>query len=129
MVSSRGMVVLILKQLQGWITFLSPTSGRIIFLGVFQCALSRIISDHCPISLEGGGVKKGKTPFRFENMWLLSDGFKELVKVWWPGYSVAGSNNHCLAEKLKALKRDLRRWKKEVFGNVSARKSEAFSRI
>ncbi|RVW96673.1 hypothetical protein CK203_020431 [Vitis vinifera] len=92
-------------------------------------AASRIISDHCPISLEGGGVKKGKTPFRFENMWLLSDGFKELVKVWWPGYSVAGSNNHCLAEKLKALKRDLRRWKKEVFGNVSARKSEAFSRI
>ena len=30
----------------------------------------------CPISLEGGEVKKGKTPFRFENMWLLLDGFK-----------------------------------------------------
>ncbi|RVW38516.1 putative ribonuclease H protein [Vitis vinifera] len=85
------------------------------FLGVFQCALPRIVSDHCPISLEGREVKKGKSPFCFENMWLLSDGFKELVKVWWTGYSVAGSNNHCLAEKLKALKRDLRRWNKEVF--------------
>ena len=42
---------------------------------------------------------------------------------------VAGSNSHCLVEKLKALKRDIRRWNKEVFGNVSARKSEAFSRI
>ena len=45
------------------------------------------------------------------------------------GYSVAGSNSHYLAEKLKALKRDLRRWNKEVFGNVSARKSKVFSRI
>ena len=79
--------------------------------------------------LEGGGIKKGKTPFRFENMWLLLDGFKELVRAWWTGYSVVGSTSHCLAEKLKALKRDLRRWNKEVFGNVSAKKSEALSRI
>ena len=50
------------------------------FTGVFQCSLPRIVSDHCPISLEGGGVKKGKTPFHFENMWLLSNGFKELVR-------------------------------------------------
>ncbi|RVW39742.1 hypothetical protein CK203_074683 [Vitis vinifera] len=41
--------------------------------------------------------------------------FKELVREWWTGYSVAGSNNHCLVKKLKALKRDLRRWNKEVF--------------
>ena len=79
--------------------------------------------------LEGGEVKKGKTPFRFENMWLLSDGFKELVRAWWTRHSVARSKSHCLAKKLKALKRDLRILNKEVFGNVSARKSEAFSRI
>ena len=66
------------------------------FSGVFQCTLPRIVSDHCPISLEGGRVKKGKIPFHFENMWLLSDGFKELVREWWTGYSVAGSNSHCL---------------------------------
>ncbi|RVW20109.1 hypothetical protein CK203_111553 [Vitis vinifera] len=34
------------------------------------------------------GVKKGKTPFHFENMWLFSEGFKELVCAWWTGYSV-----------------------------------------
>ena len=33
------------------------------------------------------------------------------------------------SEKLKTLKRDLRRWNKEVFGNVSVRKSEVFSQI
>ena len=101
------------------------------FSGVFQCVLLKIVSDHCPISLEGGGegVKKGKTPFRFENMWLLSNEFKELVREQWTRYSIAGSNSHCLVEKLKALKRDLRKRNKDVFGNVSARKSEAFSRI
>ena len=62
-------------------------------------------------------------------MWLLSDGFKELVRAWWTSYSIVGSTSHYLAEKLKALKRDLRRWNKEVFGNVSAKKSEALSRI
>ena len=44
-------------------------------------------------------------------------------------YSVVGSTSHCLAEKLKSLKRDLRRWNKEVFGNVSAKKVEALSQI
>ena len=75
------------------------------------------------------GLKKGKTPVCFENVWLMLDGFrfKELVREWWTGYSVAGSNNHCLVKKLKALKRDLRRWNKEVFGNVFVRKSEALS--
>ena len=62
-------------------------------------------------------------------MRFLSDGFKELVCAWWTGYSVVESTNHCLAEKLKALKRDLRRWNKEVFGHVSAKKSEALSQI
>ena len=74
-------------------------------------------------------VKKGKIPFHFENMWLLSDGLKELVREWWTGYLVAGTNSHCLAEKLKSLKKDLKRWNKEVFGNVFIRKSEVLSRI
>lgn len=32
---------------------------------------------------------------------------------------VTGFSNHCLIEKFTALKRDLRVWKKEGFGNVS----------
>ena len=99
------------------------------FPGIFQCTLPRIAFDHCPITLGGGGVKKGKTPFCFENMWLLADGFKELVRKWWTKYPVFGSSSHCLAEKLKALKKDLRVSNKEVFNNVPFRKSEAFSRV
>ena len=99
------------------------------FSGTFQFALPRAISDHYPIVLEGGGVKKGKTLFKFENMWLLTDGFKELVRKWWTEYIVAGTDSHCLAEKLKALKKDLREWNKKVFGIVSVSKSKAFARL
>ncbi|RVX21330.1 hypothetical protein CK203_002101 [Vitis vinifera] len=30
-----------------------------------------------------GGVRRGPIPFRFENMWLKEEGFKELLKGWW----------------------------------------------
>ena len=52
------------------------------FWGISHFALPRLVYDHCPIVLEGSEVKKDKTPFRFENMWLLSNGFKELVRNW-----------------------------------------------
>ena len=97
------------------------------FLG--DLSIPREISDHYPIVLEGRGVKKGKTPFKFENMWLLTDGFKELVRKWWTEYIVVGTDSHCLAEKLKALKKDLREWNKKVFGIVSVSKSKAFARL
>ncbi|RVW17781.1 hypothetical protein CK203_071739 [Vitis vinifera] len=61
-------------------------------------------------------------------MWLLADGFKELVRKWWTEYPIAGSSSHCLVEKLKALKNILA-WNKEVFGNVPFKKSEAFSHV
>ena len=62
-------------------------------------------------------------------MWLKIDGFKDLVRSWWNGYSVEGYSSHCIAEKLKALKKDLKIWNKEVVGNVSSNRVEAFARL
>ncbi|RVW42450.1 Transposon TX1 uncharacterized 149 kDa protein [Vitis vinifera] len=99
------------------------------FSAITQAALPRLISDHNPIVLQAGGFSSGKSPFRFENMWLKIDGFQDLVRSWWNGYSVDGSSSHCIAEKLKALKKDLKNWNKEVIGNVSLNRAEAFSRL
>ncbi|RVW87143.1 hypothetical protein CK203_027009 [Vitis vinifera] len=99
------------------------------FSAITQAALPRLISDHNPIVLQAGGFSSGKSPFRFENMWLKIDGFQDLVRSWWNGYSVDGSSSHCIAEKLKALKKDLKNWNKEVIGNVSLNRAEASSRL
>ena len=42
--------------------------------------------------------------FRFENMWLKEEGFKEVLRKWWEGIQVSGSIDFILTEKLKALK-------------------------
>ena len=39
-----------------------------MFDGAVQGILVRPVSDHFPILLQGGGLKRGPSPFRFENM-------------------------------------------------------------
>ncbi|RVW80649.1 hypothetical protein CK203_044328 [Vitis vinifera] len=75
-----------------------------MFSGVAQCRLQRPTSDHFPILLMGGGLRRGPTPFRFENMWLKVDGFKGLLREWWQGIEVRGRASFRLASKLKLLK-------------------------
>ncbi|KAL6350788.1 hypothetical protein AAG906_031374 [Vitis piasezkii] len=53
-----------------------------MFSGVAQCRMHRPTSDHFPILLMGGGIRRGPTPFRFENMWLKVDGFIDLLRGW-----------------------------------------------
>ena len=61
-------------------------------------------------------MRRGPTPFRFENMWLKVEGFKEVLRKWWEGIQVSGSTSYILSKKLKALKPILKNWNREVFG-------------
>ena len=47
-----------------------------------QKRLPHPLSNHYPITLEKLVVNRGKTPFRFENMWLHAESFSSL-KNWW----------------------------------------------
>ncbi|RVW15098.1 hypothetical protein CK203_083360 [Vitis vinifera] len=47
-----------------------------------------LITRHRRDWTEGGGIRRGPTPFRFENMCLKVEGFKDLVRTWWQGIEV-----------------------------------------
>ena len=40
------------------------------FGNVSQRVLPRVVFDHCPLLVVGGSVNKGRSAFKFENMWL-----------------------------------------------------------
>ena len=99
------------------------------FSGLSQKLLLRPPSDHAPILLDEGGIRSGKSPFCFKNMWLRVEGFKDLVRRWWTGYTFSGSFSHILAYKLMVLKQDLKTLNTEVIGNVFSNKEAAFFQI
>ena len=91
---------------------------------MIQRVLPHPASDHFPILVEARGIMKGKSPFRFENMWLKTDGFTDRVHSWWNQYSFLGTPSYVLAKKLKAVKGDIIQWNRSKFGNVGHQKKE-----
>ena len=109
--------------------FLIPDDWEGLFSNSTQSLLQRPTSDHYPILLDGGGMRSGPTPFRFENMWLKEKDFIPTLKSWWEGLVVRGSVGFIMMKKLKALKPLLKTWNRMVFGNVELQKKEALRQI
>ena len=55
-------------------------------------------------------------PFRFENMWIKEEDFKDLIRDWWQSLSFNGTRSVILSEKIKALKFKIKTWNRELFG-------------
>ncbi|RVW20242.1 hypothetical protein CK203_110272 [Vitis vinifera] len=109
--------------------FLVSPSWLDKFSGVIQRKLPRPVSDHFPILLEGGGLRRGPSPFRFENMWLKVEGFLDLIRSWWRETEVGGTVSYRLAAKTKELKQKLKVWNREVFGNLEGNKRAALQQV
>ncbi|RVW40043.1 Transposon TX1 uncharacterized 149 kDa protein [Vitis vinifera] len=84
--------------------FLATPSWLDQYSRVSQRRLPRPTSDHFPVLLEGGGLRRGG---------------------WWQGIVVRGSPSYRLAVKLKGLKQNLKIWNKEVFESLERNKAEA----
>jgi hypothetical protein len=93
------------------------------FPSIIQRRMPRLMSDHFPILLECGPLQKCRRLFHFEKMWFKADGFVDRVRQWWLSYQFDGSPSYILANKLKALKADLKKWNTESFGNVEIKKN------
>ena len=87
---------------------LAPVDWVDHFGNVSQRILPHVVSDYCPLLVVVGSVSKGRSAFKFENIWLKEEGFVERVWQWWNGYCFSGSPSFILARKLKALKENLK---------------------
>ncbi|KAM7469396.1 hypothetical protein LguiA_007579 [Lonicera macranthoides] len=96
---------------------------------VRQEALVRATSDHCPIILDTNCFKWGPTPFRFENMWLRNKEFCGKFKEWWESSVHQGWEGYKFMMKLGDVKREVRKWNKEVFGDIRIEKFAILRRI
>ncbi|XP_058774930.1 uncharacterized protein LOC131649190 [Vicia villosa] len=78
----------------------------------------RDISDHCPNWIMTDNHNWGSKPFKFNNEWFTFDSFIPLVEKEWKSLVVQGRGDFILKEKHRLLKDKLKRWNKEVFGNI-----------
>ena len=69
------------------------------------------------------------SPFRFENMWLKVEGFKDLITNWWQSFEFRGTYSYVLMEKMRALKVKLKAWNKEVFGTMEEQKKSTLKKV
>ncbi len=109
--------------------FLVSTDWEDQFSHMAQKALPYFMSNHCLISLDSGTYIRGKSYFKFENMWLRHEAFTGNVRQWWGRYDFQGSPSFVLASKLKMLKEDIKKWNKESFGNVYIKKLELMNEL
>ena len=79
--------------------------------------------------LEGGGLRRGPSPFRFENMWFKVEGFKDLLRSWWQGRVVRGSASFRLAAKMKELEQKFKVWNRDVFERLECNKALALQQV
>lgn len=99
----------------GIIVPLDRALGTQAWVDLFPCFwmhyLNKTLSDHVPILLtwEGGCTRRGKKPFRYEEIWNMQEGCDVVVQQGWE-HSVGESSIYQVTEKIKATRMALNNW-------------------
>ncbi|XP_038704713.1 uncharacterized protein LOC120000656 [Tripterygium wilfordii] len=80
--------------------------------------LPRGLSDHSPLLIETEKINWGPKPFRVLDCWWQHPWFLTTVQVFWQEIKSHSPNDLQLFKKFQLLKKLLRIWNTEVFGNV-----------
>ncbi|CAA7037252.1 unnamed protein product [Microthlaspi erraticum] len=84
-----------------------------------------LASDHAPLYVQLSPTVRGnakRRPFRFEAAWLKHEGFQQLLTASWRG-------ERSTPQALDSLRMTLKKWNREVFGDVQRRKEKLLSEI
>jgi len=76
----------------------------------------RWLSDHFPIVISTEEVQWGPSPFRTLDVWLEEPKFLAIFKQEWVQLSAM-----TFEQKLREMKKPLRKWNREVFGNIDTK--------
>ena len=94
-------------------------------------ALTREISDHTPLLLDGGepSHRGNARNFKFELGWLTRDGFFDLVKEVWESVDRGQSPMERWQNKIRRLRRFLRGWARNLVSQNKKHKSNLLAKI
>jgi len=101
--------------------FLLSDRWCLMWPNCFQMALSRGVSDHCPLELSVDVENWGPRPVRMLKCWALTPGYKSFVCNKWNSFHVDGWGGFVLKEKLKLIKLALKEWHQSHAQNLPAR--------
>ena len=101
--------------------FLLSESWCLTWPSCLQMAMSRGLSDHCPLVLSIDDENWGLRPFCMLKCWESCTGYNNFVRDKWSSFQVEGWGGYVLKEKFKLLKVALREWHQSHTQNIPAR--------
>lgn len=101
--------------------FLLSENWCVLWPNCIQMALSRGLSDHCPIQLCIDIADWGPKPMRMLKCWENFTGYNSFVRATWSSYHLEGWGGFVLREKLKLIKLALKEWHRRHSQNLPAR--------
>jgi hypothetical protein len=109
---------------------LVSTECELKYPKVIVHTLTRGVSDHTPLMLDTGLSAPQSTPkFKFELSWLLKDGFYDMIAEIWQTENKGSMPMEKWQNKIRALRRYLREWAKNMNGIYKKEKKELTLKI